>query len=123
MRGITRHLKEGELTQRLRQCVDHPLLVLSKITEEDGADDKLLESDGSSADQVGSLRDMIAKYAGGKSVKSINGTGSGDEPTNGDSAYALKVLKEIEDADGTSECMICTSEIFDEVLLPCYHRG
>lgn len=59
---------------------------------------------------------MIAKYAGG----------ADDEDTNSDQSneYAMKVLKEIEEAaEGTSECMICTSEIFDEVLLPCYHRG
>ena len=48
--------------------MDHPLLVLSKVSEEDGAEDKLLEADGSSSSegQVGSLRDMIAKYAGGQ---------------------------------------------------------
>jgi DNA repair protein RAD5 len=123
-----------ELIGRLRQCVDHPLLVLSKVTEEDGTDDKLLDADGSSADQTGSLRDMIAKYAGAagkKAIAATNGSHAKEEDVegvagddqDGDGAYALKVLKEIEEADGTSECMICTSEIFDEVLLPCYHRG
>lgn len=98
---------------RLRQCVDHPLLVLSKAMEEDGADDRLLDAE--TGDETGSLRDMIARYAGGL---------KGDDQMNGDTdtAYAKKVLKEIEES-GVSECMICTSEIFDEVLLPCYHRG
>lgn len=111
--------------------MDHPLLVLSKVTEEDGADDKLLDADGQAAEQAVSLRDMIAKYAGGVGKKALNGGSNGDaaeedegaEGEGGGDAYALKVLKEIEEADGTSECMICTSEIFDEVLLPCYHRG
>lgn len=103
----------AELIARLRQCVDHPLLVLSKATEEDGGEDRLLEA--GAGDQPVSLREMIAQYAGG--------VGSEGE-TNGDaeSEYAKQVLKGIEDSD-TNECMICTSEIFDEVLLPCYHHG
>lgn len=134
---------------RLRQCVDHPLLVLSKVTEEDGAEDKLLEGDGGgdASGSMGSLRQMIAKYAGGGAagvkddsgnvIGSGNGNGTMDidvdvdvdvdgdtvPKTNDADAYALNVLKEIEEAEGTSECMVCTSEIFDEVLLPCYHRG
>lgn len=92
--------------------MDHPLLVLNKATEEDEAESKLLDADGN---EEQSLKQMIAKYAGGA-----------DDETDSDQSneYAMKVLKEIEEAsEGTSECMICTSEIFDEVLLPCYHRG
>lgn len=111
---------------RLRQCVDHPLLVLSKMTEEDGAEDKLLELDSADSDNngdtTGSLRDMIAQYAGA-AISNKSDTNGTDVHDGGDNTYALKVLKEISEAEGTSECMICTSEIFDEVLLPCYHRG
>lgn len=101
-------------SRRLRQCVDHPLLVLGKATEEDEAESKLLDADGN---EEQSLKQMIAMYAGGADDSDAK-FGS-----NGDSEYAMKVLKEIEEAEGTSECMICASEIFDEVLLPCYHRG
>jgi DNA repair protein RAD5 len=99
---------------RLRQCVDHPLLVLSKAAEEDEQGDRLLDPD--TGDAQGSLKEMIALYAGGLKADS-----EGHVPH--DSSYALQVLKEIGEAEGTSECPICTSEIFDEVLLPCYHRG
>lgn len=100
---------EYSLRARLRQCVDHPLLVLSKATEEDGSEDKLL--DAGTGEQTGSLREMIAQYAGADKEEQ-----DGIE----DSVYAKKVLAEIE-SKGVAECMICTSEIFDEVLLPCYH--
>jgi DNA repair protein RAD5 len=89
------------------------MLVLNKATEEDDAESRLLDADGN---EEQSLKQMIAKYAGGADDDSTN-----DAP--GDNEYAMKVLKEIEDSEGTSECMLCTSEIFDEVLLPCYHRG
>lgn len=102
-----------KLTCRLRQCVDHPMLVLNKATEEDEAESKLLDADGN---EEQSLKQMIAKYAGGADDDTI-------DDNAGDNEYAMKVLKEIEDSEGTSECMLCTSEIFDEVLLPCYHRG
>lgn len=59
---------------------------------------------------------MIAQYAGAAETDEESGEGEQD------SVYAKKVLQEIE-SQGVSECMICTSEIFDEVLLPCYHRG
>lgn len=61
---------------------------------------------------------MIAMYAGG-----VEDDSDGKAANGGDSTYALQVLKDIGEAEGTSECMICASEIFDEVLLPCYHRG
>ena len=59
---------------------------------------------------------MIAAYAGGL-------TNEDDGTSNGDSTYALEVLKKIGESEEESECFICTGEIFDEVLLPCYHRG
>ena len=98
---------------RLRQCVDHPLLVLGKGANEEQEGEKLLDAE--SGDAQGSLKEMIAMYAGGIDKS------SGD--TANDTAYALKVLKDIGESEETSECFICASEIFDEVLLPCYHRG
>jgi DNA repair protein RAD5 len=61
---------------------------------------------------------MIAMYAGGIGDGELKGNLEG-----GDSNYALRVLKELGEAEDASECFICSSEIFDEVLLPCYHRG
>lgn len=106
--------------RRLRQCVDHPLLVLGKGANEAAETDDLLGKE--SKDEKSSIKEMIAAYAGG--ARHSNG-GDGDETANGDgdSAYAQQVLKELGESEQESECFICTGEIFDEVLLPCYHRG
>ena len=103
------------LTVRLRQCVDHPLLVLGRGANEEEETDKLLTDSG---DETGSLKQMIAAFAGGSGTDNNAPNRSG-----GDDAYALQVLKEIGEAERESECFMCTGEIFDEVLLPCYHRG
>ena len=76
--------------------------------------DRLL--DAGSGDETGSLKEMIAIYAGGL-------TDGVPEISSSETSYAIKVLKELGAAEDASECFICTSEIFDEVLLPCYHRG
>jgi DNA repair protein RAD5 len=87
------------------------MLVLNKATEEDEAEAaKFLDADGN---EEQSLKQMIAMYAGGADDDAI-------QDNAGDTEYAMKVLKDIEESEG---CMLCTSEIFDEVLLPCYHRG
>ena len=99
---------------RLRQCVDHPLLVLGKGSNEEEMGDRLLDAE--SGDETGSLKQMIAIYAGG-----LNSETSEISPS--ETSYAIQVLKDLGAAEDTSECFICTSEIFDEVLLPCYHRG
>ncbi|KAK4685546.1 DNA repair protein RAD5, partial [Tremellales sp. Uapishka_1] len=98
------------MLMKLRQCVDHPLLVMNKGTEDDEQNDRLLETEtGGEA----SLKEMIAQYAGG----------SIEDSKSVDPTYALSVLKELGEAESSPECMICSQEIFDEVLLPCYHRG
>lgn len=109
-RAMSNYTSILAMLMKLRQCVDHPLLVLSKTTEEDASGDRLL--DPITGDNTGSLKEMIAKYAG-------SGGSEGQE----DTAYAAQVLKDIADNETTAECFICASEIFDEVLLPCYHRG
>jgi DNA repair protein RAD5 len=100
------------LTLRLRQAVDHPLLVMNKIAsdEEGAAGDDLL---GSKVNGETSLKDMIAMFSGG----------ADESQGEVDPAYAIQVLKELGEAEEVPECMMCHSEIFDEVLLPCYHRG
>lgn len=103
------------MKDRLRQCVDHPLLVMNKGTEDDELNESILNADGG---EEQSLKQMIAMYAGGDS-----GAEDGEKKNAVDPAYALKVLKEMGEAENTPECPVCGGEIFDEVLLPCYHRG
>ena len=98
--------------------MDHPLLVLGKGSNEEEAADKLLDPE--SGNEAGTLKEMIAAYAGGGGV-STGDKGGGAEAV--DPTYADQVLKEMENVGGESECFICASEVFDEVLLPCYHRG
>ncbi|ORX36723.1 SNF2 family N-terminal domain-domain-containing protein [Kockovaella imperatae] len=102
------------MLMKLRQCVDHPLLVLGKGANEEEEGDRLLDT--ANGDATGSIKEMIAMYAGGVDAKPPGESGT-------ETAYALKVLKEIGESEDSSECFICASEIFDEVLLPCYHRG
>lgn len=59
------------------------------------------------------LRDMIAMYAGGVRAET---------PEDVDKAYAAIVLKELGEQEDTPICELCSNEMFDEVLLPCYHR-
>ncbi len=91
---------------------------MNKGSEDDDLNDSLLNTDGG---EEQSLKQMIALYAGG--VNS-NETQDGEAVKNTvDPAYALKVLKDLGEAENTPECPVCGGEIFDEVLLPCYHRG
>jgi DNA repair protein RAD5 len=99
------------MLMKLRQCVDHPLLVMSKGGDEDESGDQLLDGDAEEASEEGNVKELIASYAGGEGSGAV------------DPAYAVQVLKELGDAESTPECLICFGEVFDEVLLPCYHRG
>lgn len=107
-RAMSNYTSILAMLMKLRQCVDHPLLVMSKGADEDQSGDKLLDGDS----EEGNVKELIASYAGG-------GSGSGVA----DPAYAVQVLKDLGDAESTPECPICLGEVFDEVLLPCYHRG
>jgi DNA repair protein RAD5 len=90
--------------------------VLGKGSNEEDAANKLLDAE--SGDETGNLKQMIAMYAGG-----LNGGEKQAAISEGDSNYAVQVLKELGESEDASECFLCSSEIFDEVLLPCYHRG
>lgn len=79
--------------------------------EEAAAADEIVHEKGKSGET--SVMDMIAMFSGGE-----DGAEGHVDP-----AYAIKVLKELGEAEDVPECMMCHSEIFDEVLLPCYHRG
>ncbi|CAK9785644.1 hypothetical protein CC85DRAFT_288333 [Cutaneotrichosporon oleaginosum] len=109
-RAMSNYTSILAMLMKLRQCVDHPLLVMSKGGEEDESGDQLLDGDTEGADE-GNIKELIASYAGGEGSGAV------------DPAFAVQVLKELGDAESTPECLICFGEVFDEVLLPCYHRG
>ncbi|OWZ58783.1 DNA repair protein RAD5 [Cryptococcus neoformans var. grubii Br795] len=111
-RAMSNYTSILAMLMKLRQCVDHPLLVLGKSGEDGELGEKILES-GAGNDE-GNLREMIAMYAGGVRAET---------PEDVDKAYAAKVLKEIGEQEDTPICELCSNEMFDEVLLPCYHRS
>ncbi|WWC70296.1 uncharacterized protein I206_104246 [Kwoniella pini CBS 10737] len=112
-RAMSNYTSILAMLMKLRQCVDHPLLVLGKLNEDDEIAEKLLDAE--TGDEKNNLKDLIALYAGG--AKSTE-----NEKEEVDHAFAAKVLKELGEQESTPICDICSNEMFDEVLLPCYHR-
>ncbi|WVQ72424.1 hypothetical protein IAR50_001976 [Cryptococcus sp. DSM 104548] len=111
-RALANYTSILAMLMKLRQCVDHPLLVLGKSGSDSELAEQILES--SSAGEMSSLRNMIAVYAGGARAET---------PEDVDQAYAAQVLKELGEQEETPVCELCSNEMFDEVLLPCYHRS
>jgi DNA repair protein RAD5 len=105
-RAMSNYTSILAMLMKLRQCVDHPLLVMGKGGDSDD-DDDLVSGGGEQ-----SVKELIASYAG-----------DGGESNGVDPAYALRVLKELNETEAATECAICFGEVTDEVLLPCYHRG
>nr|XP_019046210.1 DNA repair protein RAD5 [Kwoniella bestiolae CBS 10118]OCF25140.1 DNA repair protein RAD5 [Kwoniella bestiolae CBS 10118] len=116
-RAMSNYTSILAMLMKLRQCVDHPLLVLGKSTEDDESTDKLLDAE--TGDEKENLKDLIALYAGG--AKATHKT-NGEDVEEVDHAFAERVLKELGEQETTPICDICSNEMFDEVLLPCYHR-
>ncbi|CAN6272882.1 unnamed protein product [Urochloa humidicola] len=87
-----------ELLLRLRQCCDHPFLVMSRGDTQEFAD----------------LNKLAKRFLRG-----------GDGPVDGDScvpsrAYIEEVVQELQKGEG--ECPICLEAFEDAVLTPCAHR-
>ncbi|CAL4887581.1 unnamed protein product [Urochloa decumbens] len=88
-----------ELLLRLRQCCDHPFLVMSRGDTQEFAD----------------LNKLAKRFLRG-----------GNGPINGDSscvpsrAYIEEVVQELQKGEG--ECPICLEAFEDAVLTPCAHR-
>jgi len=88
-----------ELLLRLRQCCDHPFLVMSRGDTQEFAD----------------LNKLAKRFLRG-----------GNGPVNGDSsclpsrAYIEEVVQELQKGEG--ECPICLEAFEDAVLTPCAHR-
>ncbi len=99
------------MAHRLRQAVNHPLLVMNKATTDEAVDDKLLDGNAKAGDL--DVNELIAMYA----------KGGDDAAGTVDPSFATQVLKTLGENRDMSECMICASDIEGEVILPCYHNG
>lgn len=88
-----------ELLLRLRQCCDHPFLVLSRGDTQEFAD----------------LNKLAKRFLHGGNV-AVNG-GSPSLPSK---AYIKEVVQELQKGEG--ECPICLEAFEDAVLTPCAHR-
>ncbi|RLM78541.1 hypothetical protein C2845_PM12G15810 [Panicum miliaceum] len=88
-----------ELLLRLRQCCDHPFLVMSRGDTQEFAD----------------VNKLAKRFLRG-----------GNSPVNGDSsclpsrAFIEEVVQELQKGEG--ECPICLEAFEDAVLTPCAHR-
>ncbi|XP_006647325.3 DNA repair protein RAD5A isoform X2 [Oryza brachyantha] len=87
-----------ELLLRLRQCCDHPFLVLSRGDTQEFAD----------------LNKLAKRFLNGGSG-AVNGDSS--VPSR---AYIEEVVQELQKGEG--ECPICLEAFEDAVLTPCAHR-
>jgi DNA repair protein RAD5 len=101
------------MLMRLRQAVDHPLLVMNKVsTDGEKSRDDILDMVGQ--DDEANIREMIVKFARGKD---IDGDGSASPTRDTTDTVALAASQSI------PECVICGYEVDGEVILPCYHTA
>ncbi|XP_021899056.1 DNA repair protein RAD5A isoform X1 [Carica papaya] len=89
-----------ELLLRLRQCCDHPFLVMSRGDTQEYSD----------------LNKMAKRFLKGNH-NALEGE-AGDVPSR---AYVQEVLEELRKGD-QGECPICLEAFEDAVLTPCAHR-
>ncbi|KAK3154235.1 hypothetical protein QOZ80_2BG0188000 [Eleusine coracana subsp. coracana] len=88
-----------ELLLRLRQCCDHPFLVMSRGDTQEFAD----------------LNKLAKRFLHGG-----NGSTNGDSSCLPSRAYVEEVVQELQKGEG--ECPICLEAFEDAVLTPCAHR-
>ncbi|KAL6899143.1 hypothetical protein ACP4OV_005801 [Aristida adscensionis] len=88
-----------ELLLRLRQCCDHPFLVMSRGDTQEFAD----------------LNKLAKRFLHGG-----NGAVNGDSSCLPSKAYIEEVVQELQKGEG--ECPICLEAFEDAVLTPCAHR-
>ncbi|KAL6634483.1 hypothetical protein ACP70R_027154 [Stipagrostis hirtigluma subsp. patula] len=88
-----------ELLLRLRQCCDHPFLVMSRGDTQEFAD----------------LNKLAKRFLNGG-----NGAINGDSSCLPSKAYIEEVVQELQKGEG--ECPICLEAFEDAVLTPCAHR-
>ncbi|KAM7256149.1 hypothetical protein ACFE04_011890 [Oxalis oulophora] len=90
-----------ELLLRLRQCCDHPFLVMSRGDTQDYSD----------------LNKLAKRFLKGSPDNTIEGDAK-DAPSR---AYVQEVVEELRKGD-QGECPICLEAFEDSVLTPCAHR-
>ncbi|KAF8693285.1 hypothetical protein HU200_038669 [Digitaria exilis] len=88
-----------ELLLRLRQCCDHPFLVMSRGDTQEFAD----------------LNKLARRF-----LRGGNGVVNGDSSCFPSRAYIEEVVQELQKGEG--ECPICLEAFEDAVLTPCAHR-
>ncbi|XP_066321736.1 LOW QUALITY PROTEIN: DNA repair protein RAD5A-like [Miscanthus floridulus] len=88
-----------ELLLRLRQCCDHPFLVMSRGDTQEFAD----------------LNKLAKRF-----LRGGNGAVNGDSSCIPSRAYIEEVVQELQKGEG--ECPICLEAFEDAVLTPCAHR-
>ncbi|XP_020158013.1 DNA repair protein RAD5A [Aegilops tauschii subsp. strangulata] len=88
-----------ELLLRLRQCCDHPFLVMSRGDTQEFAD----------------LNKLAKRFLHGG-----NSNVNGDSSSLPSKAYIEEVVQELQKGEG--ECPICLEAFEDAVLTPCAHR-
>ncbi|CAM0948087.1 unnamed protein product [Alopecurus aequalis] len=88
-----------ELLLRLRQCCDHPFLVMSRGDTQEFAD----------------LNKLAKRFLHGG-----NNAANGDSSSFPSKAYIEEVVQELQKGEG--ECPICLEAFEDAVLTPCAHR-
>jgi DNA repair protein RAD5 len=100
--------------RRLRQAVNHPLLVMSKASAggDENTDDILSSNGTDDAD----IKRLIADFANGRESESA--CPPGDE----DVTVSSQTLQRLEKGE-TRMCLFCQEEVEAEVILPCYHIG
>lgn len=89
-----------ELLLRLRQCCDHPFLVMSRGDTKEFAD----------------LNKLAKRF-----LKGSKGAVAGDSNGAPSKAYILEVVEELRKGE-EGECPICLEAFEDAVLTPCAHR-
>ena len=101
---------------RLRQAVNHPLLVMSKASSggDEGKDDIISGKAGDSDD----IKQLIADFTSGRDASEAPDADKEDSQP----APSSQTLQALESGE-TRLCLFCQEEVEAEVILPCYHTG
>lgn len=104
------------MLMRLRQAVNHPLLVMSKASSggDEGKDDILAKKAGDADD----IKQLIADFTNGRDASEMPEDGQEDSQP----APSSQTMQELEKGE-TRLCLFCHEEVEAEVILPCYHTG
>lgn len=102
---LTDKLLTRKRASRLRQAVDHPLLVMKKASTDADVDDELLQGTRDDED----VQKLIARFLSAKDDASDDRTPPPD-------------LSQVSGGP-VSQCVFCANEVDGEVVLSCFHTG